>query len=156
VFALLPRLLERAGNFVGRGSITAFYTVLVEGDDMNDPIADAVRSLLDGHIVLSRDLASRNHYPCIDVLSSVSRLMPELVPQTYQAKAARIREWLSTYQKAEDMINIGAYVKGSNPKIDIALKKIDPVNNFLIQRSNERVGCQDAFAAVDTLTGDTI
>jgi flagellum-specific ATP synthase len=156
VFALLPRLLERAGNFATSGSITAFYTVLVEGDDMSDPIADAVRSLLDGHVILSRDLASRNHYPCIDVLSSVSRLMPDLVPQAHLARAAKIREWLSTHQKAEDMINIGAYVKGSNPKIDMALRKIDQVNSFLTQRSTERVAYQDAFAAVDNLTGDAI
>ena len=156
VFALLPRLLERAGNFATSGSITAFYTVLVEGDDLSDPVADAVRSLLDGHVILSRDLASRNHYPCIDVLSSVSRLMPDLVPQAHLGKAAKIREWLSTHQKAEDMINIGAYVKGSNPKIDTALRKIDQVNSFLTQRSTERVAYQDAFAAVDNLTGDAI
>ncbi|NWG14018.1 MAG: FliI/YscN family ATPase [Acidobacteria bacterium] len=154
VFSLLPRLLERAGNFVSGGSITAFYTVLVEGDDMSDPIADAVRSLLDGHIILSRELAARNHYPCIDILSSVSRLMPDLVSQVYQSRAGKIREWLSTYQRAEDMINIGAYVKGSNPKIDLALKKIDAVNNFLIQRSDEKTGTRDVFAAVEELTRD--
>lgn len=151
VFALLPRLLERAGNFISGGSITGFYTVLVEGDDLNDPVADAVRSLLDGHVVLSRDLAWRNHYPCIDILSSVSRLMPDLVPQPYTEKAGQIREWLSTYQKAEDMINIGAYAKGSNPKIDEALNRIDAVNNFLIQRSDERVRLENAFAAVEEL-----
>ena len=123
---------------------------------MNDPVADAMRSLLDGHIVLSRELAWRNHYPCIDVLASVSRLMADLVPAAYAEKAGRIRDLISTYQKAEDMINIGAYVKGSNPKIDVTLKKIDPVNNFLIQRSTERVGYQDAFAALDNLTGDAI
>ncbi len=155
VFALLPRLVERAGNFTSGGSITGFYTVLVEGDDMNDPVADSVRSLLDGHVVLSRDLAWRNHYPCIDVLSSVSRLMPDLVQPSFIEKAGRIREWLSTYQKAEDMINIGAYVKGSNPKIDIALKKIDAVNNFLIQRSDERVTVEAAFGAVEELTKDS-
>jgi flagellum-specific ATP synthase len=154
VFAMLPRLLERAGNFRSGGSITGFYTVLVEGDDMNDPIADGVRSLLDGHIVLSRDLAWRNHYPCIDILASISRLMPDLVPQKYTEQAGRIREWLSTYRKAEDMLNIGAYVKGSNPKIDLALKKIDLVNSFLVQRSDERVGVEKAMAAVDQLAGD--
>ena len=151
VFALLPRLLERAGNFISGGSITGFYTVLVEGDDLNDPVADAVRSLLDGHVVLSRDLAWRNHYPCIDILSSVSRLMPDLVPQPYTQKTGQIREWMSTFQKAEDMINIGAYAKGSNPKIDEALKRIDAVNNFLIQRSDERVRLENAFAAVEEL-----
>jgi flagellum-specific ATP synthase len=154
VFALLPRLVERAGNFRSGGSITGFYTVLVEGDDMNDPVADSVRSLLDGHVVLSRDLAWRNHYPCIDILSSVSRLMPDLVAPSFIEKAGRIREWLSTYQKAEDMINIGAYVKGSNPKIDLALKKIDAVNNFLIQRSEERVTVESALSAVEELTKD--
>jgi flagellum-specific ATP synthase len=152
VFALLPRLLERAGNFMSGGSITGFYTVLVEGDDMTEPIADSVRSLLDGHVVLSRELAWRNHYPCIDVLASVSRLMPDLVPQSYMQRAGKIREWLSTYRKAEDMINIGAYAKGSNPKIDMALKKIDAVNSFLIQKSNERVGLEYAFAGVEEIT----
>jgi flagellum-specific ATP synthase len=154
VFALLPRLLERAGNFMSGGSITGFYTVLVEGDDMTEPIADSVRSLLDGHIVLSRELAWRNHYPCIDVLASISRLMPDLVPQAYLQKVGKIREWLSTYQKAEDMINIGAYVKGSNPKIDVALKKIDTVNSFLVQRGDERVSLEKAFASVEEITGD--
>ena len=155
VFSLLPRLVERAGNFRSGGSITGFYTVLVEGDDMNDPIADSVRSLLDGHVVLSRDLAWRNHYPCIDILSSVSRLMTDLVAPSFLEKAGRIRDWLSTYHKAEDMINIGAYVKGSNPKIDIALKKIDAVNNFLIQHTEERVTVEAALGAVEELTRDS-
>jgi flagellum-specific ATP synthase len=154
VFSLLPRLVERAGNFMSGGSITGFYTVLVEGDDMSEPIADAVRSLLDGHVVLSRELAWRNHYPCIDILQSVSRLMSELVPQPYQQKAGKIRELLSTYRKAEDMVNIGAYVKGSNPKIDMALKKIDPINSFLIQRYDEKVGLENAFGGVEDLTKD--
>lgn len=155
VFSLLPRLVERAGNFRSGGSITGFYTVLVEGDDMNDPVADSVRSLLDGHVVLSRDLAWRNHYPCIDVLASVSRLMPDLVAPSILENAGRIRDWLSTYHKAEDMINIGAYVKGSNPKIDIALKKIDAVNSFLTQRSEERVTVEAALAAVENLTKES-
>jgi flagellum-specific ATP synthase len=154
VFALLPRLFERAGNFMSGGSITGFYTVLVEGDDMNEPIADAVRSLLDGHIVLSRELAWRNHYPCIDVLASVSRLMNDLVSMSYIQKAGKIREWLSTYRKAEDMINIGAYAKGSNPKIDLALKKIDAISSFLIQRSDERIGLEKAFTGVEDITKD--
>ena len=119
---------------------------------MSEPIADAVRSLLDGHIVLNRDLAWRNHYPCIDVLSSLSRLMPDLVPQSFLQKAGRIREWLSTYRKAEDMVNIGAYVKGSNPKIDLALKKIDAVNALLVQRSDERVSLEGALSAVEEVT----
>jgi len=152
VFALLPRLLERAGNFRSGGSITGFYTVLVEGDDMNDPIADSVRSILDGHVVLSRDLAWRNHYPCIDVLASVSRLMPDLVSKGLIQKAGRIRELLATYMKAEDMINIGAYVKGSNPKIDLALRKIDAINGLLIQRSDERVSVESALAGIEEIT----
>ncbi len=154
VFSLLPRLVERAGNFRSGGSITGFYTVLVEGDDMTDPIADSVRSLLDGHIVLSRELAWRNHYPPIDILSSVSRLMPDLVPQAYVQKTGKIREWLSTYQKAEDMVNIGAYAKGSNPKIDLALRKIDAVNSLLVQRSDERFTLEKALAAVEDITRD--
>jgi flagellum-specific ATP synthase len=154
VFALLPRLFERAGNFMSGGSITGFYTVLVEGDDMNEPIADAVRSLLDGHIVLSRELAWRNHYPCIDILASISRLMSDLVQKPFVQKAGKIREWLSTYRKAEDMLNIGAYLKGSNPKIDMAVNKIDPVTSFLIQKSDEQVSLENAFAGIEELTKD--
>jgi flagellum-specific ATP synthase len=154
VFSLLPRLLERAGNFMSGGSITGFYTILVEGDDMTEPIADAVRSILDGHIVLSRELAWRNHYPCIDIMASISRLMPDLVSQSYLQKAGKIREWLATYRKAEDMLNIGAYVQGSNPKIDLALRKIDDVNSFLIQRSNEQMSFENAFARVEEITKD--
>jgi flagellum-specific ATP synthase len=154
VFALLPRLLERAGNYMAGGSITGFYTVLVEGDDMTEPIADAVRSLLDGHIVLSRELAWRNHYPCIDILASISRLMPDLVPEASLQKAGKIRELLSTHRKAEDMLNIGAYAKGSNPKIDLALKKIDAINAFLIQRSDERISLDNALAAIAEITKD--
>lgn len=152
VFSALPRLFERAGNFMSGGSITGFYTVLVEGDDMNEPVADTVRSLLDGHVVLSRELAWRNHYPCIDVLSSVSRLMPDLVPQSYLQQAGKIREWMAIYRKAEDMLNIGAYAKGSNPKIDLAVKKMDAVNSFLIQRSSENVALEHAFAAIEEIT----
>ncbi|HSW40443.1 MAG TPA: FliI/YscN family ATPase [Acidobacteriota bacterium] len=155
VFALLPRLLERAGNFRSGGSITGFYTVLVEGDDMSEPIADAVRSLLDGHIVLNREMAWRNHYPCIDILSSVSRLMNDLVPHSYQMNAGKIREWIATYRKAEDMINIGAYAKGSNPKVDLAISKIDAVNGYLMQRSDEREDLEKAFAGLLELTKES-
>jgi flagellum-specific ATP synthase len=154
VFAMLPRLLERAGNFNSGGSITGFYTVLVEGDDMTEPIADSVRSILDGHIVLNRELAWRNHYPCIDVLASVSRLMNDLVPKPYLQKSGKLREWIATYNKAEDMINIGAYAKGSNPKIDMAINKIDAVNSFLKQRSDERVSLENAFNGVEEITKD--
>src|SRR6185503_15384802 len=117
VFAQLPKLLERAGTTTGNGSITGLYTVLVEADDMNEPIADAVRSILDGHVVLSRDLAAQNHYPSIDVLQSVSRLMIDIAPKPLQDAAGRVRETMAVYRDARDLVNIGAYVKGSNPKI---------------------------------------
>lgn len=133
VFALLPRLLERAGTCAGEGSITALYTVLVEGDDMNDPIGDSVRSILDGHIVLSRDLAARNHYPAIDVLSSASRVMGEVTSKEHRAAAATLRELLAAYRKAEDLINIGAYQKGANPTIDRAVAQIEAINGLLRQ-----------------------
>jgi flagellum-specific ATP synthase len=132
VFAMLPRLLERSGP-AAKGSITAMYTVLVEGDDMNEPVADAVRSILDGHIVLSRKMAARNHYPAIDVLESISRLMIQVADPAQKQAAARILEHLAVYRDAEDLINIGAYVKGSNPRIDLALKKIDMITEFLRQ-----------------------
>ncbi len=138
VFALLPRLLERAGNFSTGGSITAFYTVLVEGDDMNEPIADAVRGILDGHIVLSRTLAARNHYPCIDVLHSASRLFNSVATKPQAAAAARVREMLATYAAAEDLINIGAYQKGANPRIDEAIAQYDRINSFLRQDRHEQ------------------
>ncbi|OGC06719.1 EscN/YscN/HrcN family type III secretion system ATPase [candidate division WOR-1 bacterium RIFOXYD2_FULL_36_8] len=138
VFALLPKLMERSGTSVV-GSITAFYTILVEGDDFNEPIADQCRSILDGHIMLSRDLAARNHYPAIDVSHSVSRLMTNLVKDDHKGAAAKLREVLARYNEAEDLINIGAYVKGSNPKIDYALSKIDEVNKFLQQGTFEQI-----------------
>lgn len=137
VFALLPRLLERAGT-AERGTITGLFTVLVDGDDMNEPVADAVRSILDGHIVLSRKLAARNHYPAISVLDSVSRLMPEVTDAEHRAAASDLRDMLAVYADAEDMVNIGAYVAGSNPRIDRALRKIDQINAFLRQRVDER------------------
>jgi flagellar biosynthesis/type III secretory pathway ATPase len=132
----LPKLLERSGKF-RRGSITAFYTVLVEGDDMNDPIADSVRSILDGHIVLDRELASRGHYPCIDVLNSISRLMPHLVISEVKNAAYEIRDLMATYKKSEDLINIGAYKRGSNPRIDASIDRADRINAFLRQRAEE-------------------
>jgi flagellum-specific ATP synthase len=139
VFATLPKLLERAGSFKGAGSITGLYTVLVEGDDMNEPVADAVRSILDGHIVLSRKLAAANHYPCIDILNSASRVMRDIVSEEHHKYSGRIREVLATYQEAEDLINIGAYSSGSNPDIDYSLTKIDEVKRFLRQGMNEAV-----------------
>ncbi|GAB4248751.1 MAG: flagellar protein export ATPase FliI [Acidobacteriota bacterium] len=138
VFALLPRLFERAGNFE-TGSITGFYTVLVEGDDMNEPVADAVRGLLDGHIVLSRELAWRNHFPAIDILQSLSRLMPRLADRRQLQAAAWVRELLSTYQEAEDLINIGAYHRGANPRIDLAVRMRDRINAYLCQGIHEGV-----------------
>ncbi len=139
VFALLPRLLERAGTS-DTGSITGIYTVLVDGDDMNEPIADAVRSILDGHIVLSRAIAAQNHFPAIDILPSVSRVMNEVVTKEHLKAAQQMRSLMAVYKDAEDLIHIGAYVKGSSTKIDEAIQKIDSINDFL---------CQDIFE-VDT------
>jgi len=136
VFSLLPRLLERSGKFP-KGSITAFYTVLVEGDDMSDPVADSVRSILDGHIVLDRKLAGRGQYPCIDILASISRLMPQLVDETVTKAAYSVRDLLAVHRDSEDLVNIGAYKRGSNPRIDRAIEKIDSINGFLKQRAEE-------------------
>lgn len=132
VFALLPRLLERAGTSE-KGSITGIYTVLVDGDDMNEPIADAVRSILDGHIVLSRNIAAQNHFPAIDVLGSVSRVMSAVVPEEHMDANRKLRALMAVYKDAEDLIHIGAYVKGSSSKIDEAVEKIDKINDFLCQ-----------------------
>ena len=132
VFALLPRLLERAGTSA-KGSITGIYTVLVDGDDMNEPIADAVRSILDGHIVLSRNIAAQNHFPAIDVLASVSRVMSAVVSKEHMEANRKLRALMAVYKEAEDLIHIGAYVKGSSPKIDEAVQKIDAINDFRCQ-----------------------
>ncbi len=132
VFALLPRLLERAGTSA-RGSITGIYTVLVDGDDMNEPIADAVRSILDGHIVLSRAIAAQNHFPAIDILASVSRVMTDVVTKEHREAAQHMRALMAVYKEAEDLIHIGAYVKGSSKRIDEAIEKIDAINDFLCQ-----------------------
>ena len=132
VFALLPRLLERAGTSA-RGSITGIYTVLVDGDDMNEPIADAVRSILDGHIVLSRAIAAQNHFPAIDILASVSRVMTDVVTKEHREAAQHMRALMAVYKEAEDLIHIGAYVKGSSKRIDEAIEKIDSINDFLCQ-----------------------
>ena len=137
VFALLPKLLERAGTSK-TGTITGLYAVLVDGDDLNEPVADAVRSILDGHVVLSRQLAAANHYPAIDVLASVSRVMPDVVDQNHLSAASAIRDILATYREAEDLINIGAYVPGSNPRVDLALSKIENIRSFLRQGIEER------------------
>jgi len=137
VFAELAKLLERTGNS-DKGSITAFYTVLVAGDDMNEPVADEVRSILDGHIVLSRELAAQGHYPAIDVLESVSRLMAVVTDDAHRQAAVRMREILATYQKQRDMILLGAYRQGSDPKVDLAISKINAVNSFLRQSNDDR------------------
>jgi len=139
VFGQLPKLLERAGTCMGKGSITGIYTVLVEGDDMNEPIADAVRSIVDGHIVLSRDLASQGHYPSIEVMGSVSRCMTDVVPKDQVRVAHKFLEVMATYRRSEDLINIGAYAKGSNPKIDNAIAMIDRLNGYLKQPVEEKV-----------------
>jgi len=148
VFAHLPRLLERTGRKAGAGSITGIYTVLVEGDDMNEPIADAIRSIVDGHIVLKRELAHRGHYPAIDILASVSRLMRDItVPGQMQGYQQLIRV-LSTYQRAEDLVNLGAYSKGTNPEIDFALQKIQGVMKFLRQEIEESAPHEHSVAGL--------
>lgn len=139
VFSLLTKLLERAGNGESDGTMTGIYTVLVEGDDLDDPIADSARSILDGHIVLSRKLADQNHYPPIDVLRSISRLMKDISPKEQIEYAGRIIEIMSEYERAEDLINIGAYTPGNNQRIDYAISMIDKVKTFLAQGIDDRV-----------------
>lgn len=143
VFAMLPKLLERSGAS-SKGSITGLYAVLVEADDMDEPVSDAVRSILDGHIVLSRKLAARNHYPAVDVLESISRLMTDVVDPNHLKAARTLLEHLAVYRDAEDLINIGAYVAGSNSKIDLALEKIDAIHTFLKQDLYERGDYQES------------
>lgn len=150
VFALMPRLLERAGNGE-QGSITGLYTVLVEGDDMDEPVADTARSILDGHIVLSRRLATTGHYPAIDVLGSISRVKTDVIGDDQKAFSQKILELLAVYRESEDLINIGAYAKGSNPRIDEAISKIDAINTFLRQSVDERSGYVETLAALREL-----
>ncbi|MDQ7822973.1 MAG: flagellar protein export ATPase FliI [Candidatus Eremiobacteraeota bacterium] len=152
VFALLPKLLERTGTSKD-GSITAIYTVLVEGDDMNEPIADTVRSILDGHIVLSRKIAHENRYPAIDVLQSVSRLFTAVAKKDHREAAGRLRDVLSTYKDNEDLINIGAYKDGSNPKVDYAKAMIDRVYAFLKQGVDEPANYEDTINTMKHLMG---
>ncbi len=144
VFALLPRLLERPG-MSRNSSITAFFTVLVDGDDMNEPIADAVRGILDGHIVLSRELAAANHFPAIDILNSVSRLMPDITSVEHRNRAGKVRDLMATYRRSEDLINIGAYVSGSNPRIDQAIGAYRQITDFLRQDLYEHTGYIDTL-----------
>jgi len=150
VFAMLPRLLERAGT-AEKGTITGFYSVLVDGDDMTEPIADAVRSILDGHFVLSRKLANKGQFPAIDPLQSVSRVMPDIVSEEHRQRAVQFNEILSTYFEAEDLINIGAYVKGSNPQIDHALTKINDFRKFLKQDMNEKSSFMQAVQRLENI-----
>jgi len=151
VFATLPKLLERAGSFSAGGSITGLYTVLVEGDDMNEPIADSVRSILDGHIVLSRQIAAKNHFPAIDILGSASRVMRDIVSPEHLRSAGQVREILATYREAEDLVNIGAYVGGSNAKIDYALGRIDASNAFLCQDMDEKFDMAESVEGLKKL-----
>jgi flagellum-specific ATP synthase len=150
VFAVMPRLLERSGTS-DKGSITGMYTVLVDGDDMNEPVTDTVRGILDGHIVLSRNLANRNHYPAIEVLASVSRVMPNIVTDEHKYLSNEIKNILSVYKDAEDLINIGAYVKGSSSSIDKAIEKIDRINAFLRQEVKEKVEIEEVLSTMQNI-----
>ena len=150
MYAEMPKLLERSGNF-SRGSITGVYTVLGEGDDTNEPIADTVRGILDGHIVLSRQLANSNHYPAIDVSASISRLMTEIVSPEHRQLASRIRDIMSVYEKNADLVSIGAYKPGTNRKLDFAMSKIDAVNSFLTQDVNEAFSYDQCVAEMAKL-----
>jgi FliI/YscN family ATPase len=151
VFQLLPRVFERAGNFA-HGSITGFYTVLVEGDDMNDPIADSCRALLDGHIVLSRELASSNHYPAVDVLESVSRLARAVANPKHAGNAGRLRDGLASYRRAEDLINLGAYAQGSNPTVDAVIRSRQDILGFLRQESSASQPLESTLQQLDELS----
>jgi flagellum-specific ATP synthase len=151
VFATLPKLLERAGTGIGGGSITGLFTVLVEGDDMDDPIADSARSILDGHIVLSRKIAQRNHFPAIDVLQSASRVMRSVISQDHLEFSGRIREWMATYQQIEDLLNLGAYQKGSNPRIDTAILVHDRIDQLLRQGIDDGASLDETIAAMRSI-----
>lgn len=145
VFAKLPKLMERAGTKKGAGTITGVYTVLVEGGDMDEPIADAVRAIADGHIVLSRELASRNHYPAIDVLDSVSRVMSKVIPREHSIVASHLRDLMASYKEAEDLINVGAYAQGTNPKVDKAIVIYNDMLNLLQQQVEENSSIDDIY-----------
>jgi flagellum-specific ATP synthase len=151
VFTLLPKLLERAGTSANRGTITGLYTVLVEGDDTNEPIADALRSILDGHIVLKRELAMQNHYPAIDILSSISRVMDDIISSSQKENANKLKAVMATYRKSEDLINIGAYVAGSNPKIDYAIELNDRANGYLMQGIEDCVTYDESVKQLEEL-----
>ena len=146
----MPKLLERAGR-ASVGSITGLYTVLVDGEDFNEPITDTARSILDGHIMLTRKLANKNHYPAIDVLQSISRCMSMITDKTHKAAAGKLKNIMATYNEAEDLINIGAYKKGSNPNIDNAISKIDAVNDFLLQTTDEKYDFEQTVELLEGL-----
>ena len=150
VYSEMPKLLERAGNS-DRGSITGLYTVLVDGDDFNEPITDTARSILDGHIMLNRRLAQRNHYPAIDVLQSISRVMSAVADKPHKYSAGQLKNVMATYQEAEDLINIGAYKPGSNKNIDYAVSKIDEVNEFLLQATDEKFAFEDIVGRLEEM-----
>lgn len=150
VYGEMPQLLERAGRS-DKGSITGLYTVLVDGDDFNEPIADTARSILDGHIVLDRKIAQKNHYPAIDVLQSISRVMSSIVDPQHKKAAGQLKNVLATYAEAEDLVNIGAYKAGSNPSIDYALSKIDAVNEFLQQDVYEKLSFEESIQRLEEL-----
>lgn len=150
VYSEMPKLLERAGRD-SKGSITGLYTVLVDGDDFNEPITDTARSILDGHIVLDRKLAHKNHYPAVDVLQSISRCMSQIADRDHKKAAGKLRSVLATYGEAEDLINIGAYKSGSNPSIDYAISKIDEVNEFLCQETEEKVDFEESSRRMQAL-----
>ena len=142
--------MERAGNS-DKGSITGLYTVLVDGDDFNEPITDTARSILDGHIVLNRKLAQKNHYPAIDVLASISRVMSAVASREHKMLAGRMKNVMATYAEAEDLINIGAYKAGSNKNIDYAISKIDAVNRFLLQSTEDKVDFEDVLENLEAI-----
>ena len=153
VFAVFPKLLERAGAS-SKGTITGLYTVLVDGDDMNEPITDTVRGILDGHIVLDRKLANQNHYPAIDVLQSISRVMNSIATPEHKKAAGKVKDLMATYKESEDLINIGAYTKGTNPKIDKAIDSIDDINDFLTQNVLEQYTYPETIDTLESLVGE--
>ena len=155
VYSEMPKLLERAGNS-DKGSITGLYTVLVDGDDFNEPITDTARGILDGHIVLSRKLAQKNHYPAIDVLASISRVMSSIATKEHKTMAGKLKNVMATYQEAEDLINIGAYKAGSNNNIDYAIEKIDQVNDFLCQSTEDKFDFDEVVGALEQMFGESV
>lgn len=150
MYSEMPKLLERAGNSE-KGSITGLYTVLVDGDDFNEPVTDTARSILDGHIVLSRKIAQKNHYPAIDVLASISRCMSQIVDKKQKELSGQLKNVMATYAESEDLINIGAYKAGSNKNIDYAISKIDKVNDFLIQATDEKMDYDEEIEALEAV-----